>query len=171
MRTYNNISEIKAANKAIDNHFFDAGALRFFNSKVYPEIIHGNVFITSERYDEISPSLFTVWCALSNGAIETISKFQAFSSKSAAIAYAKRLPSRIQEAIEVSTNEFNTGKKTGMDFVSSALIEPSNNSDGSFSLDTYAGACTWLLKNWQDTDLSHLKTFAKQFEEKLNQEA
>lgn len=166
MRTYKNITEIKAANKAIDNHFFDADALRFFNSKVYPEIIHGNVFITSERYDENSPRLFTVRCALENGSIESVSKFQAFETKQQAIRWAKDLPERIQDAITSANTEFNTGKKVGIGFLANSVMEPKN-MKGKFSKSSFAGACTWLMINWNDTDLSHLKGMAKQFEEIL----
>jgi hypothetical protein len=167
MRTYSNISEIIEAHKAIDNHFIDKGAMKFFNSKVYPEIFHGNIFITSEKQDDEHPRLFTVRCALTNGSIETLSKFQAFNSKQQAICWAKALPKRIQEAIECANNEFNTGKKTGMGFLAHAIIEPSNNRDHSFSMDSFAGACTWLMINWNDTDLTHLKLYAKEFEERL----
>jgi hypothetical protein len=167
MRTYNTISEIKEANKAIDNHFFDAGALKFFNSKIYTEIIHGNLFITSERFDENSPRLFSVRCALTNGSIESLSKFQAFTTKQQAIRWAKTCPIRIQEAIECAHTEFNTGKKTGMGFLAHALIEPTNNRDHSFSMDSFAGACTWLLINWNSIDFTWLKAMAKEFEESL----
>lgn len=167
MRTYKDISEIKQANKNSGHHFFETGAIRFFNSKVYPEIIHGNLFITSEKQDERYPRLFSVRCALSNGSIDSISKFQAFETKKQAISYAKRLPSRIQEAIECAQKEFNTGKKSGMGFVAHALIEPTNNQDHSHSMDSFAGACTWLIKNYRDTDLSWLDKYAKEFEECL----
>lgn len=167
MRTYDNISEIKEANKDLGHFYFEPDTMRFFKSKVYPEIIHGNLFITSERYAEDYPRLFSVRCALSNGSIESLSKFQAFETKQQAIRWAKRLPKRIQEAIECVNNEFNTGKKTGMGFLAHALIEPSNNRDHSFSMDSFAGACTWLMINWNDTDLTYLKDYRKQFEEQL----
>jgi hypothetical protein len=70
MRTYNTISEIKEANKALGHFYFEPSTMRFFKSKVYPEIIHGNVFITSEKHKDDDPRLFSVRCAMENGSIE-----------------------------------------------------------------------------------------------------
>lgn len=169
MRTYNTISEIKEANKVKGHHYFEPDTMRFFKSKVYPEIIHGNLFITSEKHREDDPRLFSVRCAMPDGSIDSVSKFQAFETKAQAIRYAKRLPVRIQEAIECAQNEFNTGKKKGMGFVSHALIEPSNNSDGSYSMGSFAGACTWLIQNYKETDLSWIEKFANEYNERFTE--
>lgn len=167
MRTYTTIFEIIKANEEAGNYFFEPSSMRFFKSKVYPEIIHGNVFITSEKHESRTtkgPRLFTVRVALSDGSIEELSQFQAFASKRQAINYAHKLPKRIQEAIECAQKEFNSGVKVGMGFVSHGLIEPTNSKSQDFSLSSFAGACTWLLINWNNIGATWLKDKAAEFE-------
>jgi hypothetical protein len=53
-------------------HFFEASAMRFFNSTIYPRVIGGRYFITGERFDEHHPERFTIRFALDNGHIETV---------------------------------------------------------------------------------------------------
>ncbi len=168
MKTYNSISEIKTTNKDKGFYFFEPNSMRFFKSKIYPELINGNIFITSEKFDENSDRLFTVRCCLSTGAIEELSKFQAFKTKQAALKYAKGLPIRISEAMECAKDQFNGKRKDkGLTFVDFALIEPTNSQTQSFCMDTFAGACTWLAINWQLTNNSWLESYANQYKERL----
>lgn len=54
------MAEAKQANKNFGGHFFDRQAMRFFNSKIESELIEGRFFVTSERFDDNSPKLFTI---------------------------------------------------------------------------------------------------------------
>ena len=59
---FNSITEIKKANKAAGGHFFDEGAIKFFNSKIYTTIYGDNVFITSEQFDPYNyPEIARKW--------------------------------------------------------------------------------------------------------------
>ena len=58
-----NLPEIKAANKAAGQHFFERGATRFFNSSYLPTVYSGPggyYFITGEQFDHRSPVAYTV---------------------------------------------------------------------------------------------------------------
>ena len=78
---YNTMREIKAANKASGGHWFEPGTLRFFKSIVYNPIYFGRFFITSERFNDGTPRLFTVRFVNADGSIDSASKFQEFSTK------------------------------------------------------------------------------------------
>lgn len=86
-----NITAIKRANKEIGHHFFSKGALRFFNSTVYPRVYGGRYFVTSEFSSGTAPVRYTVRGAEPNGAIKTVSEFQEFATKDLAITFAKGL--------------------------------------------------------------------------------
>jgi hypothetical protein len=57
-------SQLKAAFKRAGSHFFDAEAMRFFNSRLCGDahrIAPGvYAFVTSERFDDRSPRLYTL---------------------------------------------------------------------------------------------------------------
>lgn len=57
------IAEVRRRNAAAGRFFFSYGALRFFNSRVYPRVWAGDgvaFFVTSERYDDSESPRFTV---------------------------------------------------------------------------------------------------------------
>lgn len=85
-----------AASTGKSPHWFDAGALRFFNSrisqKVYP-VPGGAYFVSSEkfsRYDS-SPRLYTVRHCNLEGEINTIGEFQQYETSAQAHGAALRL--------------------------------------------------------------------------------
>ena len=93
-----NITAIKRANKGIGHHFFSKGALRFFNSTVYPRVYGGRFFVTSEfhcgtheSHCGTTPVRYTVRGAQQDGAVKTVSEFQEFATKDLAITFAKGL--------------------------------------------------------------------------------
>ena len=49
MQTFKNMNEVKEANKAIGNKWFEPGAMRFFGTRIETGIIKGQYFITSEQ--------------------------------------------------------------------------------------------------------------------------
>ena len=82
------IRELKQANKRVGKHFFDEGALRFFDSKVhsvvYP-VADGWLFLTSEQFHDLvtrisHPRRYTIRKMLQNADIETVGEFQEFPS-------------------------------------------------------------------------------------------
>ncbi|QDK02874.1 hypothetical protein KNU71_gp041 [Streptomyces phage Braelyn] len=93
------LEDVKAIAKDQNNHFFDRAALRFFNSRI-SEMCYSDLqgktmfFVSSERFDDMSPRLYTVRVAKldENGhlTIDTVSEFQEYASRDGAHSRAKR---------------------------------------------------------------------------------
>lgn len=87
------IADIKRTNAAAGQHWFEPGALRFFNSKVLPTVYQGPggvYFVTSERYDDRQPLRFSVRKAIDGGKrIDTVGEFQAHADAASAVRVAK----------------------------------------------------------------------------------
>lgn len=88
-----NVEEVRQANKAIGNHWFDAGSMRFFNSQVIgsDKLINKRFFISSEQFDAGSPRLYTIRLVLPNGEVDTYGEFQAYETRKEAIAAAHKI--------------------------------------------------------------------------------
>jgi hypothetical protein len=76
---FKTLAQVKAANKAIRNHWFERSTMRFFNSKVETGLLRGRFFITSERMDLTFPKRYTVREAMPDGDIKTVGQFQGYS--------------------------------------------------------------------------------------------
>ncbi len=83
---YTSIREIEAANTAAGYHFFEPATLRFFRSKVYPEVYgqRGTYFVTSEQFDARSPRLYTIRTIDWECRISTVGEFQQYPTLRAA---------------------------------------------------------------------------------------
>ena len=81
---YSDIDAIKYDARQCGSHFFDEGAMRFFNSRVLPTVYGGRFFITSERFDDSTPRRYTLRECL-NGQILDASKFQEFATRREAV--------------------------------------------------------------------------------------
>ena len=88
---FKTIGEIKRTNKANDGHFFDKGAMSFFNSRIESGVLKGKYFITSERMELTDPKRFTLRVANNDGSIDTVGEFQQFRSTIEAKEYLKEL--------------------------------------------------------------------------------
>ena len=83
---FDSTKKMKAYNKQMGFHFFDADTMRFFNSvvvAVHPPTeknkpMGGCVFITSERMDYNHPKGYTVRAMRFNGSVESVSEFQEY---------------------------------------------------------------------------------------------
>jgi len=85
---FNNITEVKKANKEKGQHFFSRDTLAFFGSKVYPDLytVAGRqFFITSEDNFNRTETLFTIREVMADGDIETLGNFQDYESEQQAI--------------------------------------------------------------------------------------
>jgi hypothetical protein len=76
-------------------HFFDKSANRFFNSRTGDKVVMHNgaaYFVTSERFDDNTPRMYTARRMLESGAVEEVpgSKFQQFSSARSAWAFTEK---------------------------------------------------------------------------------
>lgn len=86
---FKTISEVKKANKEIGQFFFEKTTMRFFNSRIESGILKGRFFITSERFNEDAPRLFTLREVKPDGKVETLGEFQEFATIQEAKEYLK----------------------------------------------------------------------------------
>jgi hypothetical protein len=97
---FNSMAEVKAANKAIDNHWFEPSTMRFFNSRIESKLYAGRFFITSERRELDLPKRYSIREAMPNGDIKTVGEFQEFLTLEDAKDRAKELSRTIASAQE-----------------------------------------------------------------------
>jgi hypothetical protein len=90
-KRFNTIAEVKAANKTIDNHWFERGTMRFFNSRIESGLYGGQFFITSERMELTMPKRYSIREAMPDGDIKTVGEFQEFLTLEDARTRAKEL--------------------------------------------------------------------------------
>ena len=90
------IDDVITANKVNGYHFFDKSTMRFFNSRIMTKLnegylINNKYFITSEKFDDNSPRLYTIREYIGDGDIDTVGEFQQFRTVKEALEYAKGL--------------------------------------------------------------------------------
>lgn len=79
------ISEMKELNKMNGGHWFDKGAMKFFNTKIEAQPNIENIFITSEYMENPSDKKYSLrWFNTQENAVETLDGFQAFRTLDAA---------------------------------------------------------------------------------------
>lgn len=97
---FRDIDAIKRANAQADHHFFERGALRFFDSRIGRAVYGGRFFITSEQFHSSpsftglrfsNPRRYTVRVANDDGTIETVTTFNALESCAQARAAIRRI--------------------------------------------------------------------------------
>jgi len=81
-KLYGSIAEIRAANKAAGDHWFEKDTLRFFDGIVPEdqEVVHGRFFVSSEQFNSDSPRLHTLRHVNAAGGIDTVGHFQQFET-------------------------------------------------------------------------------------------
>ena len=89
-------ADVKKFSSLRGSHFFEAGAMRFFNSRVLGDTFaaaDGSAvyFVTSERFDSSTPRRYTVRICRPNYTVDSASEFQEFASSRAAKNAARRL--------------------------------------------------------------------------------
>jgi hypothetical protein len=96
---HTSIESIRRANAKAGFYFFEAGALRFFASRIGSTVYGGKYFITSEQFRPSSgpPARrkYSVRMIRPDGSIDTIGGFQAYASRSGAASAALRLASQV----------------------------------------------------------------------------
>lgn len=79
---FKTLAQVKAANKAIGNYFFDRKSMRFFESKIESSLLKGEYFITSEKVGFRSYSRrFSIRQVLPDGSVKTFGNFNGFITK------------------------------------------------------------------------------------------
>ena len=105
------LKAIKEANAAAGHHFFEPATLRFFRSRVAPGVIGGRFFVTSEQFvgsdGRRAPRQYTVRIAHDNGSIQTVDKFQAFSS----LAKARRAARSLADSTRPNPRRRSRGRR------------------------------------------------------------
>jgi len=82
--TFETVAEIKAANEATGQHWFDVNIMWVFGTRIATEVIGGRYFISSDDTPR-----FTVRVAADDGRIDTIGEFREHETLGAAIEAAK----------------------------------------------------------------------------------
>ena len=77
-------TEIRHANAAAGEFFFNPDAMRFFRSKVHEPPMGGRYFVTSEQYKQGTARRFAIREAQPNGEIESVSPVLAYRTLGAA---------------------------------------------------------------------------------------
>jgi len=169
MKTYENVHEIARHNREKGHYFFEKGAMNFFNSKIESDVIKGRYFITSE-ISSCDKKRYSVRLCL-NGKIETIGKFHSFDFYADAESFINELPEQLPFALNDAINAYNGGDDNERnEFITHALIEPCNNTDSSFSIDSYCGACTYIIRNYDKLDMPYIKYYEELYNERMIEE-
>lgn len=96
------VERLKAYNTAQGYYFFSPDTLRYFDSRIAPDIINtptGIIFITSEKFNDNTPRLYTVRIMHEDGSVSDVNcKFQQFPSLTAARKHARTEAAKLQEA-------------------------------------------------------------------------
>jgi len=87
---FETMRDIKNANHRAGFNWFDAGTMRFFNSRVGTKVYGGRYFVSSEQNGD-NPRRYTVRKALPSGRIETVGDFGAYKTLGEATKEARRL--------------------------------------------------------------------------------
>lgn len=90
---YLTMADVRAANAALGHYWFEPATLRFFSSRILANTLRGGYFVTSERFDANSARFYSVRQVQTDGAIDTVGKFQAYTSA----AQAKRAIAKLVE--------------------------------------------------------------------------
>lgn len=69
---FDSVAEIRRANKDLGHHWFDPGALRFFDATVGRTVYAGRMFGHSIRFSDETPRQYRVAVARDSGAIEQV---------------------------------------------------------------------------------------------------
>lgn len=90
------MSDVRSCIKACGSHWFDRDTMRFFRSRVgrsaFADGHGGAYFVSSEQFNAQSPRLYSVrYYDPKHCNVETIGKFQGYSSQASATATARRL--------------------------------------------------------------------------------
>lgn len=88
---FSSMAGVKVANAELGHHFFEKGTMDFFDSRVETDLVEGRYFVTSERFNEDSPRLYTIREVMPNGSINTVGEFQEYKSKLGALNEARAL--------------------------------------------------------------------------------
>jgi hypothetical protein len=104
---FKTMTEFKKAHKAQGGHFFDAQAMRFFNSKIESNLLGLNgvqIFITSERFTTEHAKKYTIRHAMPSGEVGMdLSEFQQFETLEQAIFTAGKIINEYENLLEKVT--------------------------------------------------------------------
>jgi hypothetical protein len=85
---FNDLSEVRQANKEIGHHWFEPATMKFFASRIESSLYKNQCFITSEKrcFDDYT-RVYSVRRVKPDGSIETLER--QLESKSEALEYIK----------------------------------------------------------------------------------
>jgi len=81
---FKSIAEVKKANKAIGQYWFNKETMAFFDSKIESKLIEGQYFISSE-YSPWGGKKYTIRIVSPIGAVDTVGEFGKYETKEEAL--------------------------------------------------------------------------------------
>ena len=78
--SFSSVEQIRLYSLSIGHHWFSPSTMRFFGSKVYPDLVGGRYFISSEENFDGTQRLYTLRMVTDEGLIDTVGDFQGFTS-------------------------------------------------------------------------------------------
>ena len=86
------MADVKRINRDNGKCFFEKGMMKFFNSRIGNTLYGNKYFVTSEKFDENSPRLYTIRLFdVNTGSVDTVGEFQGFKTGQQAISHIKGL--------------------------------------------------------------------------------
>lgn len=80
------MTDVKRENKKAGRYWFTEGAIKFFNSKIESKLLNQKYFVTSERFEEGYPRLYTIRAYNpKTHQIDTVGEFQQYKTKEGAL--------------------------------------------------------------------------------------
>lgn len=96
---YQTVYDIELKNRQSGRFFFSKDTKRFFKSRIGNEVYGGCYFITSEKFNDDSPRLYTIRKASPDGDVSTVGKFQAFKTSAQARSAINRILLGVDEKL------------------------------------------------------------------------
>lgn len=85
---WRSLEQVRAANRNLGHHWFDADSMRFFRTRLPKGMIGGRLFVTSEQFVSADgwadARRYTIRVAKDDGSVETFGEFQEYASGDAA---------------------------------------------------------------------------------------
>lgn len=98
------IGDIERKNSRAGQHFFDAGTLRFFNSRIQDVVIKHRFFITTEKQGDEYARRATIRMICDDGSTCDVGEFQEFATPGAA---EKALSKALKAGVTVKNDPYD----------------------------------------------------------------
>lgn len=91
---FNTVDDVRQLAADVGYHWFSPETMRFFNSRIGRTVYGGQYFVSSERYDDSAPRLYTIRkVTYDDGqmSIDTVGEFQQYDTRVDAVAAIRQI--------------------------------------------------------------------------------